>query len=177
MGKLIGAYIKKLDDEACLEALRSMACGSSNKAVVAMLSQKYKIDITSSRLSALKCQKKWVEIYDRMRLEYLAQVGDLTRYEVANKGARLERMQELLELAVERGDFDSFKDKAETVLKILKEARTESESVAVASQKSQSLIQYADKVQIVNKEKEQNKIKNVIPGEIIDESSNETPKP
>ena len=41
MGKLIGRWIRKLHDDACIYALNALACGTPAKKVAEMLFEKY----------------------------------------------------------------------------------------------------------------------------------------
>jgi len=170
MSKRIGFWTRKLTDEAAHLALRGMAAGKQGKEIVALIKEKFNIDISPARINGLKSQPKWIEFYRSYKQEYVKQYGllvDNKDFFVAQKQNRIEIIQQLLEKCLDDTAFSNKKDQIMTALKVLSEAREETKEMAKPSDKKPlSLLDFA--AQTVNVQ--QNiKVTNMVPTEPVPE--------
>jgi len=136
--KRIGKWIKKLEDEHCHFVLRAMASGKTIAETKALLREKFNITVTVGRLSSLKSQAKWADIYKTYKSQYLKEWGsmiDKNDLFIVDRKQRLLIIQELLESCLESKDFKDEADKISSAIKILKQAKDETDSISGSAEK------------------------------------------
>ena len=165
MTRRLKSCTQKLTDEHKMFAMQQFACDVKAVDVATKIKDNYGVEITPNRLIHIKnYNKRWSEIYNKLRQQYLAKVGSLVDIPIANKRHRLQVIQTLLEECLVDPELNaSKKDKVETALKALKAAKDEVNEASVNREKHNSLLQYVEKQSIVVNPKDERQVIEVKP--------------
>ena len=105
MGELVNKFKRKLSDEAATYAVQRLACDTKATDITEELRKEFGITISSMRVKALLNTKKWCNIHEIAREEYLNKIRDFSGIALAVQRKRLqdgEKMRERIFRLIEK---------------------------------------------------------------------------